>query len=227
MKKTIIAIGALLSLLLPAKGQDIFIGADFVNNYMWRGTKNGNAAIQPTIGLESGAFSVAACGSTEFKDENNELDLILTYTQKNIMLYISDMYTQNDDQKSNYFSYSPHTTGHLLDAGIIYTLSPKLPLSIGWYTLIAGNDYKENNKRAYSSYIELKYPFTCKEIEFEIEAGITPWQGAYANKLNVTNIALRAGKELRITDRFALPLFAQLGANPYEKKVYFVFGISL
>ena len=227
MKKTVLVIGALLCLCLPIHAQDFFVGADFVSSYIWRGMKNGNAAIQPTIGLEAGGFSFSAWGSTELKDENNELDFTLTYEYKNLMFHLNDIYTQNDDEKSNYFSYSPRTTGHILDAGLIYTLSEKLPLSLGWYTLIAGNDYKENDKRAYSSYIELKYPFTFKEIDFEIEAGITPWEGMYADKLNVTNIALKAGKEIRVTDSFSFPIFGQVGVNPYEKKAFFVFGISL
>lgn len=227
MKKTLMTICAGLCLCISANGQDVFAGADFVSNYMWRGMKNGNAAVQPTIGFEAGGFSVSAWGSTEFKDENNELDLTLTYEFRNFMLHLNDIYTQNDDEKSNYFSYSPRTTGHILDAGLIYTVSEKLPLSLGWYTLIAGNDYKENDKRAWSSYIELKYPFSFKNIDFEVEAGITPWEGLYSNKLNVTNIALKASKEIRVTDSFSFPIFGQVGVNPYEQKAFFVFGISL
>lgn len=227
MKKVLIIIIVSTFAGMPLKAQEFFVGADFVTNYMWRGMKNGNAAAQPSMGFEAAGFSISAWGSTEFKDENNELDLTLTYEYKNLMLHFNNIYTQNDDEESNYFNYSPRTTGHIFDAGLIYTLSDKLPLSIGWYTLVAGNDYKENDKRAWSSYIELKYPFTAKGIDFEAEVGITPWEGMYSDKLNVTNITLKASKEIRVTDTFSFPIFGQLGVNPYEKKTFFVFGITL
>lgn len=227
MKKALFIIWASLCLCSSVKAQEFFVGADFVSNYIWRGMKNGNAAIQPTIGFEAGGFSISAWGSTEFKDENNELDLTLTYEYKNLMLHLNDIYTQNDDEKSNYFSYSPRTTGHILDAGLIYTISEKLPLSLGWYTLVAGNDYKENDKRAWSSYIEVKFPFSVKGVDFEVEAGATPWEGLYADKFNVTNIALKASKEIRVSNSFSFPIFGQVGVNPYEKNTFFVFGISL
>ena len=227
MKKTLFIIGSILFLCLPAKAQEFFVEADFVSSYMWRGTKCGNAAVQPTIGLSAGGFTVYAWGSTEFKDENNEIDLTMTYEYKNLTLFFNDMYTQEDDEKSNYFSYSPRTTGHVFDAGLIYTISEKLPISLGWYSVVAGNDYKENDKRAWSSYIELKYPFSARGFDFEAEAGITPWEGMYADKLNVTNIALKVSKEFKVTDSFSFPVFGQVGVNPFEKKAYFVVGISL
>jgi len=227
MKKAILFIGTLFCLSHLIQAQDFFVEADFVSKYMWRGMKNGNAAIQPTIGFETGGLTIYAWGSTEFKDENNELDLTVTYEYKNLMFHVNNIYTQNDDEESNYFNYSPHTTGHIFDAGLIYTINKRLPISVGWYTIVAGNDYKDNDKRAWSSYIELKYPFSAKGVDFEAEVGITPWKGLYADKLNVTNITLKASKEIRVTETFSFPIFGQLGVNPYEEQVFFVFGISL
>lgn len=227
MKKTLLLFIAFLCLPLLIMAQEVFVNADLVSYYMWRGMKNGNASIQPTLGFTAGGFTAYAWGSTEFREENNEIDLTLTYEYKNFMLYFSDMYYQSDDEKENYFNYRPRTTGHTFDLGVIYTISERFPLSVGWYTLVAGNDYKENDKRAWSSYIELIYPFSAKGIDFEIEGGITPWEGAYADKFNVTNIALKATKEIKLNDSFSLPIFGQLGTNPFEKQVYFVFGLSL
>lgn len=227
MKKTVFILLSVLTSTLSASAQDFFVEADFVSSYMFRGSKSGNASVQPTIGMKTGGLTISAWGSTEFKDDNNEIDLTFTYEYKNLMLFFNNVYCENSDEKENYFNYASHTTGHTFDAGLIYTISEKLPLSIGWYTLVAGNDYKENNKRAWSTYIELKYPFSAKGINFEAEAGITPWDGTYADKLNVCNIALKAAKEIRITDSFAFPLFGKLGVNPYEKKAYFVVGLSL
>jgi hypothetical protein len=43
----------------------------------------------------------------------------------------------------------------------------------------------------------------------------------------VTNIALKASKDIKITDTFAIPLFAQVIANPSSQKAYFVVGFTL
>ena len=82
-------------------------------------------------------------------------------------------------------------------------------------------------KRAWSSYCEVSYPFSVKDVSMSIEAGFTPWDGMYSNKFNVVNVGLSATKELKITSNFSLPVFGKLIANPYEEQVYFVFGLSL
>ena len=50
MKKRIIFI---LLLLCPfiMQAQEVFVNADFVSNYIWRGMKCGNASVQPTLGV--------------------------------------------------------------------------------------------------------------------------------------------------------------------------------
>ena len=81
-------------------------------------------------------------------------------------------------------------------------LCEKFPLSVSWYTTFAGNDYRENGKRAWSSYCELSYPFHIKGVDFALEAGFTPWEGMYSDKFNVVNAGLSASKELKITSTF-------------------------
>ena len=191
MKKQIVLI-AILCCTAFAQAQEVFVNADFVSSYIWRGIDSGNACIQPTLGLNWKGLTVYAWGSP-FK----------------------------------YFNYSSHSTGHTFEVGAGYIFSEKFPLSVSWYTTFAGNDYRENDKRAWSSYCELSYPFSVKDVDMSIEAGFTPWEGFYSNKFNVVNIGLSATKELKITSGFSLPIFGKLIANPYEEQVYFVFGLSL
>lgn len=212
-------------LLVPA--QEVFVNADFVSSYMWRGMKCGNASVQPTLGVSMGQFTLSAWGSTEFRNENNEIDLVLEYEYKGLKLNLTNYFTQTSEEPFDYFNYSSHSSGHTFEAGAGYTLNDKFPLSVSWYTVFSGNDYRENGHRAWSSYCELSYPFTVKEVELTVEAGFTPWEGEYSDKFNVNNIALTASKEIRITDHFSLPLFGKLGFNPYESTAYFVVGISL
>ena len=49
----------------------------------------------------------------------------------------------------------------------------------------------------------------------------------YQEGFSVTNLSLRATKDIQITKSFALPLFGQLIANPTSQQFYFVFGFTL
>lgn len=230
IKKRVFVILFLSFLILSFRvnAQQFSVNADLVSTYMWRGIKCGSASVQPSAEVAIKGFSAEIWGSTEFSGKNNEIDLTLAYEYKKLTFILTDMYIRNDDERSNFFNYRPHTTGHTLEPGIMYTVSDKFPLSAAWYTIIAGNDYKENQKRAWSSYLELKYPFRVAEkIELEAEAGLTPWKGLYANRFNVSNLALKATREIRVTPHFSFSIFGQLVVNPHEKKSYFVAGVTL
>ena len=179
------------------------------------------------FGCRVKGWTLSAWGSTEFRNENNEIDLTLEYEYKNLQLCLNNYFYQSEDEPFKYFHYTPRTTGHTFEAGAVYTVSERFPLSIGWYTTFAGNDYRENEERAWSSYCEFSYPFTVKGVDLAVEAGFTPWEGEYADKLNVVNVGLSATKTLNISSGFTPAIFGKLIANPYENRFYFVFGISL
>ena len=151
----------------------------------------------------------------------------MKYEYKNLQLCLNNYFYQSEDEPFKYFHYTPRTTGHTFEAGAVYTVSERFPLSIGWYTTFAGNDYRENEERAWSSYCEFSYPFAVKGVDLAVEAGFTPWEGEYADKLNVVNVGLSATKTLNISSGFTPAIFGKLIANPYENRFYFVFGISL
>ncbi len=219
----------LLLFLFPFRiqAQEVFINADFVSSYLWRGMKCGNASVQPTLGVAMGGFTLSAWGSTEFCNENNEIDLSLEFRFKRLTLNVTNYFEQSEEEPFDYFNYAAHSTGHTFEVGAGYTISEKFPLTAFWYTVFAGNDYRENGKRAWSSYCEFSYPFRLKEFDLSIEAGFTPWEGEYADKFNVNNIALGISREIQVNSRFSFPVFGKLGFNPYESTAYFVFGLTL
>lgn len=226
MKKQI-ALFAILCCVTFAKAQEVFVNADFVSSYIWRGIDSGNACIQPTLGFNWKGLTAYAWGSTEFRHKNNEIDLSLEYGFKNLTLYANNYFTQTEEEPFKYFNYNSHSTGHTFEVGAGYMISEKFPLSVSWFTTFAGNDYRESGKRAWSSYCQLSYPFGVKGVDFALEAGFTPWEGIYSDQFNVVNIGLSATKEVKISSHFKLPLLAKLIANPYEEQLYFVFGFSL
>lgn len=72
-------------------------------------------------------------------------------------------------------------------------------------------------------------PFRFITCDWEATAGLVPWASDYysANGFSVTNLSLKATKDIRITDSFSLPLFTQIVANPASQKMYFVAGFTL
>ncbi|WP_294478732.1 hypothetical protein [uncultured Bacteroides sp.] len=226
MKKSIV-LATILYCAAFAQAQEVFVNADFVSSYIWRGIDSGNSSVQPSLGINWKGLTAYAWGSTEFRKKNNEIDLSLEYECKNLTLYANNYFTQTEEEPFKYFNYKSHSTGHTFEAGAGYMICEKFPLSVSWYTTFAGNDYRENGKRAWSSYCELSYPFSVNDVNLCIEAGFTPWEGFYSDNLNIVNVDLSATKEIKITSGFSLPVFGKLIANLHEKQLYFVFGISL
>ena len=114
MKKQILLI-AILFCTAFAQAQEVFVTADFVSSYIWRGMDSGNASVQPSLGLNWKGLTVYAWGSTEFREKNNEIDLSLEYEYKNLTLYANNYFTQTEEEPFKYFNYSSHSTGHTFD----------------------------------------------------------------------------------------------------------------
>ena len=126
-----------------------------------------------------------------------------------------------------YFNYKAHETSHVFEGMVGYDFGL---LSAAWYTNFAGNDgYNKSGKRAYSSYMEVNVPFKLATCEWTGTLGAVPYATTFydTNGFAVTNIALKATKDIKITETFSVPIFAQVIANPSSQKAYFVFGFTL
>ena len=134
-----------------------------------------------------------------------------------------------------YFNFKSHETDHHFEAGLAYTLPiEKLPLSITWNFMFAGQDKDKNGNQNYSSYVELNFPFTVKGVDLNATCGVLPYDAGittYGGDVNsgfaVTNVALKATKDIKITDSFSLPIFTQAIWNPRMEDAHLVLGISL
>jgi hypothetical protein len=233
MKKVILTIAVVFVLIFSVKAQeesslDFSVGADVVSSYVWRGDYLTGAAIQPAASLSIAGVSLSAWGSVDLFGLTKEVDFTLGYEIAGLSLAITD-YWCVDEGVFDYFKYGNDETAHVFEATIGYTLPiESFPLSLTWNTNIAGADAtKANGETAYSTYIEAAYPFSIKSVGLEAALGLTPWEGAYSDGLNVVNISLKASKEIKITDSFSLPAFGQIILNPNKEGIYFVFGISL
>lgn len=206
------------------------ISSDFVNEYIWRGQKLGDVAVQPTLGVSYKGLSLTAWGSYGLTnpDDTKEFDLTLGYTIGGLNIGITDYWFSTGlDPEGRYFKYDAHGTNHVFEANIGYDFGP---VALQWYTNFAGNDgTNKDGKRAYSSYVEATIPFSLASIDWTATAGAVPFATTSygTNGFAITNLSLRATKDIRVSDSFSIPIFGQVVANPCSQKAYLVLGFTL
>ena len=209
---------------------ETIINGDIVSSYIWRGQDLGSAAIQPTLGVGYKGLSLTAWGSYGLvnSDDVKELDLTLAYSFGGLNIGVTDYWFDAGlDPDNRYFKYDAHGTNHLFEANIGYDFGIA---SLQWFTNFAGNDGVNNDgKRAYSSYVEAAVPFKLSSIEWTATAGAVPFATTFygTSGFAVTNLSLRATKEIKVTDTFSIPIFGQVTANPCSQKAYLVLGFTL
>ena len=233
MKKILIITAILFTAAVTAKAQDTLetsIGTDLVSQYVWRGQDLGGVSVQPTLGLSYKGLSLSAWGSAGLSNpaDTREFDLTLAYTIGGFNIGVTDYwFNAGLDPLNRYFAYAADCTNHVFEANVGYDFGFA---SLQWYTNFAGNDgLTPDEKRAYSSYVEVNVPFVLGGVDWTATAGAVPFATDFygVEGFGVVNVALTASKDIRITDSFSIPVFAQVAANPYSKNAFFVFGLTL
>lgn len=233
MRIRLIVLKVLLTLCAatPVQAQDKVEGslqADFVSSYVWRGLRLGHVAVQPELSVGWKGLSLSAWGNvplSKHEGDCHEIDLTLSYETGGLTLGIVDYWDDSGDPR--FFYFKKDGTGHSFEGFVAYDFGP---LSASWQTIFAGYDWQEDDgKRAYSSYFELQAPFRLITCDWQATAGLVPWASDYyeTHGFSVTTLSLRATKDIKITDHFSLPLFAELHANPSSQSLYFVAGLTL
>ena len=240
MKKIVLlAMGLVMSMTAIAQDEieseskiETTISGDIVSRYIWRGQDLGDVSLQPTLGLGYKGLSLTAWGNVGLSnsEDTKEFDLTLAYTTGGFNIGITDYwFNAGLDPDNRYFMYNAHSTNHVFEANIGYDFGFA---SLQWYTNFAGNDgTNKSGKRAYSSYFEVNVPFKLATVDWTATAGAVPYATTFYNEwtsgFSVTNLALKATKDIKITDSFSIPIFGQVVANPRTQKAYLVLGFTL
>ena len=236
MKKIVLfALGMAMSMTTFAQDEvETTISADVVSSYIWRGQDLGSTAVQPTLGVAYKGLSLTAWGSYGIADpaDTKEFDLTLAYSIGGLNIGITDYWfnaMDGGDPDGRYFKYDAHSTNHVFEANIGYDFGFA---SLQWYTNFAGNDgLNKDGERAYSSYFEANVPFRLASVEWTATAGAVPFAttayNGWTSGFAVTNVALKATKDIKVTDSFSIPVFGQVVANPCTQKAYLVLGFTL
>lgn len=204
------------------------VGADLVSSYIWRGQDLGGVSIQPGASLSYKGLSLSAWGSVGFDGADaKEFDLTLSYTYGGFSIGVTDYWFDRDSEGLP-TRYSNYKDSHTFEVTLGYDFGP---LAVNWYTNFAGSvGMNEDGDDAYASYLSVSAPFTLGGIDWSAEVGATPWANdfynGYSDGFKVSSVSIRASKEIKITDSFSLPLWAQGIWNPTTKGAYFVAGIS-
>lgn len=234
MKKIVLlAMGLVVSATTLAQEKEkveTTIAADVVSQYVWRGLEAGSVSLQPTLGIGYKGLSLSAWGSVGLTDpaDTKEFDLTLSYTAGGFNIGITDYwFSAGGNPEGRYFMYEANNTNHVFEANIGYDFGVA---SIQWFTNFAGNDgLNKDGKRAYSSYVEATVPFTLATVDWSATAGAVPFATDFYGTTGfaVTNLSLKATKDIKVTDSFSIPVFGQVVANPCSQKAYLVFGFTL
>ena len=230
MKKHLLCLLAMIAPMIMSAQNEVktTIGADIVNQYIWRGQELGDVSLQPTLGIAYKGLSLTAWGSVGLsnKDNTKEFDLTAAYTTGGFHIGVTDYWFNTPNER--YFAYSAHETSHVFEANVGYDFGIA---SLNWYTNFAGNDgVNKDGKRAYSSYFEANVPFKLAACEWTATIGAVPYATSFysdANGFVVTNIGIKATKDIKVNDHFSIPIFAGITANPSTEKTFFIFGVSL
>jgi len=220
-----------LSLTMSVKAQ-FATGADVVSSYVWRGipqedatgVKGGSPNIQPFVSFTTGKLTLGSWASSSFAGALKEVDLYATYAFSSAFAVTLTDYDFSFGSQPNYFKYS-NGTAHIFEGTLAYTGTA---FSASINTMFAGYDKKpsDNSKQALSTYIELGYQINPVAKVFA--GGVLGASNNYVTtKAGVTNLGLKVSKSIAITDKFSLPVYGIVGANPYAKTTFFVAGITL
>lgn len=207
------------------------VSADVVSNYIWRGVKLDDAAIQPSAGISYKGLSLSAWGSyglTSNFGTTSEFDLTVAYTTGSFNVGITDYWSNSD----KYFLYDSHRTSHVFEANVGYDFGP---LSVQWFTNFAGADARnDEGGRVYTSYVELNAPFTLGGLDWNATLGFIPYGANYCfydvctdSSIALNNLSIKASKDIKVTDTFSIPVFAQVATNPSTRTAGLIFGFTL
>lgn len=157
-------------------------------------------------------------------DGAQEFDINLSYTIGGLGITVTDYWWNGITMP-----YGDYKHDHHFEGTLAYNFGENFPLTLSWSTMFAGGDDNKDGDRAYSTYINASYNIACPaEITLTPSVGFTPWKGMYdADGAAFTDIALKASKNINITDNFSLPLFVQAIVSPSFDKTYLIAGLSI
>ena len=226
MRKRILSFGLFL-FIFSSTGlfAQVNFGADFMSRYIWRGTDFGNSpSIQPALSFAKSGFEIGAWAAYPTSAESaaaDEHDLWASYgfetPSGDIAITVTDYYYPNAGKQ--FFSFDGDGVGaHVLEASVSFS---------GPISLMAAFNFHNDDDN--SIYVEAGFSREIEGTAVDFFAGLATGESAWygTEDASLINVGVTASKDVKITDKFSLPLSASFILNPDIEKTYLVFGFSL
>ncbi len=210
---------------------------DLMSRYVWRGADIASTpSLQPTLAFSYSGFELGAWGAYTLSNNesaSDEIDFWLGYSftlaeKVNVTALVTDYYYPNAGVK--FFNFNdwddPDGAGaHLFELGAVLGSAGRCPFTLSAY-------YNFYNDAGNNAYFQLDASFQVDETSLDFFIGATP--GSEDNpdyygtdNFQVINLGVTAGKEIKVSGDFSLPLSISFIVNPNAEVSYLVAGISL
>jgi hypothetical protein len=214
--------------------QELSLGTDIVNRYIWRGLKAGGESpnIQPNAAFSTGGFTVGFWGAFPFEPAIlEEIDFYgsYTFTMENaggLSLGFTDYMFPNSGTPIYDFSNYDDTSGagaHFVELNATYSGPESFPISLSFNIFVYNVEHNP-------IYFQLGYNTSINDFGLGLFLGATPGDdnGYYGvTEFDVINVGFTVSKTISITESFGLPIFGSVITNPASEDLFYVFGVKL
>jgi hypothetical protein len=221
--------------------QELSVGTDVVNRYLWRGTDFGDSpSIQPTIELGAGGFAVGFWGAYPTNNDTHaeEVDFYAGYnidinSSGSIYFGFTDyMFPTTGFELTNFNNYDDASGAgsHYIEINGGYSGPESFPISLSFNIFV-------HNVMDNPIYFELGYSLAVQDVGLDFFVGGAVGDGAAyygavkddgtPKTFDIVNTGITASKEIKFSDDFSLPIFGSIIVNPATESLFYVFGFSL
>lgn len=197
---------------------DVFL----FSRYAWRGVQFGTGpTVQAQLSYTNGGFMAAAyvAKSTYGGSEGypNTSNIMIGYQHKSLSLFVDDYFFYDEDNLDRYTDWSDSTL-HYIEARLRYDQAR-------YYCMVAHNVYAAEGANV-APYVEAGYMIPDNDLTFFAGYVFDRSDLNFATSAGVTNIGVTKKKDLRLSDKFSLPLTGTLMVNPSYKNVVDAPGVG-
>jgi hypothetical protein len=220
MKKLLFfALGMLF--LTGMKAQELSVGLDFYNRYVFRGVDFGDSpSLQPSITFTSGNFTLGAWGAYSTGNGTTdggfgEADLYASYAfDFGLSLGATSYYYPG----TSWFELDEGVSSHAIELNLGYEVS-----NFSFAANYIVNDSRDGaGAEGGDTYFELGYG--AGSVDLFVGAG-DGWHSTNGN-FQVVNIGIGTSKNIQITEAFAIPMSGAVILNPNSEQLHLVVGVS-
>jgi hypothetical protein len=198
------------------------------SRHVWRGEKLGTApAIEPSVTFSANRFSFNVWASVTTNYSYSEVDLIPAYRFNKFQLTLLNYYNPVSGENNQYLNFQEGKSRHSLELTADNYSNDKQRVKWMVGTFLLGDKNEKTGNPFYSTYLEVKYPFTICKIDAKPFCGFTPFKGYYAEKLAVINSGISFSKSFKISPTLSLPINATYIFNPNQNNHFFVIASGI